>query len=103
MSPKKASTKGPSAAFIAQAGKGRPKGVKNKVTIDVRIMAGAYGPKALETLAEIMVCKKSPAASRVAAAKEILERAYGKSPQPMVVNTANLADVFADLIDRMPA
>jgi hypothetical protein len=102
MPPKKTCTKGPSAAFRAQAGKGRPKGVKNKVSQDVRALAGEYGPKALKTLAEIMECKKSPAAARVSAAKEILDRAYGKAPQPIAVNSANLAEVFGELLDRLP-
>src|SRR4051812_12310297 len=103
MNPKKTSIKGPSAAFRAQAGKGRPKGVTNKVSKDVRALAGAYGPKALKTLAEIMMCKKSPAAARISAAKELLDRAYGKSPQPMVVNPGNMAEVFAQLMDKLPA
>jgi hypothetical protein len=102
MSPKKTSAKRLNAGFLAQAGKGRPKGVKNKVTADVRALAGAYGPKALETLAEIMVCKKAPAAARVSAAREILDRAYGKAPQPIAVNSANMAEVFADLMERLP-
>jgi hypothetical protein len=102
MRPQKTSTKGPNAAFRAQAGKGRPKGVKNKVTADVRALAGEYGPKALKTLAELMECKKAPAAARVSAAREILDRAYGKSPQPIAVNSANMAEVFSDLLDRLP-
>ena len=82
---------------------GRKPGTPNKVTADVRVLAGQYGPKALKVLAEIMGNTKQPAAARVSAAKELLDRAYGKAPQPFAANTANLAEVFADLMDRMPA
>lgn len=82
---------------------GRKPGTPNKVTADVRALAGKFGPKALNTLAKIMECKKEPAAARVSAAKEILDRAYGKSPQPFALNPANMADVFGQLIDRLPA
>jgi hypothetical protein len=66
-------------------------------------LAGQYGEKALKTLAKIMESNNEPAAARVSAAKEILDRAYGKAPQPIAMNTANLADVFASLLDQMPA
>jgi hypothetical protein len=82
---------------------GRQKGTPNKVTADVRALAGQYGEKALKTLAKIMESDNEPAAARVSAAKEILDRAYGKAPQPIAMNTANLADVFASLLDQMPA
>lgn len=52
----------------------------NKVTSDVRVAALQYGPQAIETLAKIMLTGESDKA-KVAAAKEILDRAYGKSPQ----------------------
>lgn len=81
---------------------GRKAGTPNKVTADVRAMAQKYGPKALKVLGEIMGGTAQPAAARVAAAKELLDRAYGKAPQPFAVNSTNLADVFGDLIDRLP-
>lgn len=82
---------------------GRKPGTPNKVTADVRALAQKYGPKALKVLAEIMEGTTQPAAARVSAAKELLDRAYGKAPQPFAVNPGNLADVFGQLIDRMPA
>src|SRR5690554_581433 len=65
----------------ARKGAGRPKGSTNKVTQDVREMAQKYGPAALATLAEIMSSEESPEAARVAASRELLDRAYGKSAQ----------------------
>lgn len=61
---------------------GRVKGVPNKATRDVKAMAGKYGPDAIETLATLMVSADSDAA-KIAAAKELLDRAYGKSTQPL--------------------
>lgn len=81
---------------------GRKRGTPNKVTADVRILAQQYGEKALAVLAEIMGSTSEPAAARVSAAKELLDRAYGKSPQPIAVNSTNLAEVFADLMDKLP-
>jgi hypothetical protein len=57
---------------------GRQKGTLNKSTASVKEMAGAFGPEAIATLADIMANGDSDA-GRVAAAKEILDRAYGKS------------------------
>lgn len=63
------------------AGKGRPKGSPNKATAEIKAIAQQYGPEAIATLVEVMQDAKSP--SRVAAAKELLDRAYGKSAQPI--------------------
>lgn len=59
---------------------GRPKGALNKVTKDIKALAGKHTPEALKTLVSIMKSSSSDQA-RVAAAKELLDRAYGKSPQ----------------------
>ncbi len=64
-------------------GAGRPKGKPNAITADVREAAQQYGADALRTLADIMDGKDYPPAARVAASKEILDRAYGKAPQAL--------------------
>jgi hypothetical protein len=73
------------------AGKGSPKGVKqggrkpgtpNKATAEVKAYAQQYAPAVLEELARLATKAKSEQA-RVAAGKEILDRAYGKATQPM--------------------
>lgn len=81
---------------------GRKAGTPNKVTADVRALAGKYGPKALETLAKIMGNEKAPPAARVSAAREILDRAYGKAPQPFAVNPANMADALSQVLEQLP-
>ncbi|WP_208949785.1 hypothetical protein [Achromobacter aegrifaciens] len=64
-------------------GGGRPKGVPNKATAEIKALAQQHGPDAIATLVKIMQGAKQPSASRVAAAKELLDRAYGKSVQPI--------------------
>jgi len=62
---------------------GRSKGTPNKIAYDVRQLAMVHGPAAIKTLEEIMRDKKAQLPSRVAAAKELLDRGYGKSVQPI--------------------
>jgi hypothetical protein len=60
---------------------GRGSGSLNKITADVKAMAKTYGADAVDTLAEIMRDTVQPPAARVAAAKELLDRGYGKAVQ----------------------
>ena len=84
-------------------GKGRPKGAVNKVTADVRALAQQYGPRAIKTLASIMENEEQPAPARVSAAKELLDRAYGKSPQPITDSDGgSLAEAVSALIESLP-
>lgn len=85
-------------------GLGRKKGVPNKITADVRALAQVYGAGAIAALAEIMEDGKQPAAARVSAAKELLDRAYGKSPQPITdEGGGSLSDAIARLIEGLPS
>jgi hypothetical protein len=61
---------------------GRPKGSVNKATADIRLLAGKYGPEALKELFRLAKEAESESA-RVSAIKEILDRGFGKSPQPL--------------------
>lgn len=63
-------------------GSGRKKGSRNKVTADVKALAQKYAPAALKELARLSLKAESEQA-RAAACKEILDRAYGKSVQPV--------------------
>jgi hypothetical protein len=60
---------------------GRKVGVLNKVTPDMRALAQNYGPRAIENLVWLAEHAESQA-TQVAAIKELLDRAYGKAPQP---------------------
>lgn len=56
---------------------GRKAGVPNKATRELKEIARQYAPEAFQTLREIMEHGKTEAA-RVAAAREVLDRGYGR-------------------------
>ena len=58
---------------------GRAKGTPNKVTHEVRSLAQQHGADAIQTLASIMRDQTRNENARIAAAKELLDRGYGKS------------------------
>lgn len=66
----------------AREGAGRKKGVPNKSTAEVKALAGRHGPAAIKRLVHLMDHAESEVA-QIAASKEILDRAYGKSAQPV--------------------
>jgi len=65
-----------------RAGSGRKAGIPNKATAEVKELARQHGPEAVGELARLALKSKSDTA-RVAAIRELLDRAYGKSaPSP---------------------
>lgn len=62
---------------------GRPKGAVNKATADIRALAQKHGPDAIATLIQIMTTREDTPAAQIAAAKELLDRGYGKATQPV--------------------
>jgi len=52
---------------------------------DVRALARQLTANALNALAEIMEDEEAPAAARIAAAKELLDRGWGKAPAALLV------------------
>jgi hypothetical protein len=72
---------------------------------DLREAAQGYSAEALETLAKVMRDKESPPAAKVAAARELLDRGFGKAVQAVDVNSkvdmgATAAAVLMDLANR---
>lgn len=65
-----------------KVGPGRPKGSRNKITLEIRELARKSAPEAMKELVRLAKSAESEAA-RVAAIKEIFDRGYGKSPQPL--------------------
>jgi hypothetical protein len=61
---------------------GRPKGARNKVTAEIKSIAQKHGPAAIKKLATLMEKAESEQA-QVAAAKELLDRGYGKATQSL--------------------
>ena len=89
--------------------KGRPKGVQNKVTKEIRAIASDYGPTAVRRLAVLggiipkskLRAGEAPAkseATQVVALSHILNRAYGFPSQPLS-HSAN--ESFETLLDRL--
>lgn len=76
---------------------GRVAGTPNKATADVKAAAQQYTSEAVEALARIMRTSESDAA-KVAAIKEILDRAHGKPKQSMDVDATVRSDPVADLM-----
>lgn len=67
---------------------GRQKGTPNKVTADIRSLAQEYGQDAIRELATILTTSENHSA-RIAAAKELLDRGYGKSTQAVELTGAD--------------
>ena len=62
---------------------GRQKGTPNKATADIKALAQQYAASAMTGLARLATEAESEAA-RVAAIKELFDRGFGKSKQPLV-------------------
>ena len=60
---------------------GRSAGTPNKATASVKQIASEYTESAVSTLASIMTDSEQPAAARISAARELLDRAHGKPAQ----------------------
>jgi hypothetical protein len=61
---------------------GRAKGTPDKVSAEVRALAATHGPKVIAELVRLASHAKNEA-TRVAACKELLDRAIGKAVQPV--------------------
>lgn len=90
-------------------GPGRPKGVQNKVTREIRAIAADYGPAAVRKLAVLgglipkgqLRADERPASSeatQVVALSHILNRAYGFPSQPL---SHSADESFETLLDRL--
>lgn len=63
-------------------GSGRVKGQPNHATAEVKGLARKHGEDAIKTLATLMKTADSDQA-KIAAARELLDRGYGKARQPL--------------------
>jgi hypothetical protein len=59
---------------------GRQKGTPNKLTADIKALAQNYASDAITMLATILTTSENDSA-RIAAAKELLDRGYGRAQQ----------------------
>jgi hypothetical protein len=73
---------------------GRQKGVPNKVTAELKDLARQYTQDALDALVEVV--RGESDAARVAAARELLDRGYGKASQVLGSDPDNpLPNIFS--------
>ncbi len=59
---------------------GRVPGSQNKVTLEIRELARVHGPAVISGL--VKLARDPSGAVAVAASRELLDRGYGKAPQP---------------------
>ena len=82
-------------------GAGRPKGAKNKATLELKGLAQQHTEDALKTLVEIMLSAESSAQARVAAANSVLDRGFGKPHQSIEAEiTGTVADITDEELDK---
>lgn len=92
-------------------GKGRPKGVPNKTTSDVRALAQQFGPDAILGLA--IMAGLTPPLKRLPSIKiavtepvqrgcmdSLLDRAYGKATQPLEHSVNESVEGLLDRLGR---
>jgi type IV pilus biogenesis protein CpaD/CtpE len=65
-------------ARSSTSGQGRKKGIPNKITRPIRELAGEHSEGAIRTLALIAGDDRQATAARVAAIRELLDRAHGR-------------------------
>jgi len=78
---------------------GRKAGTPNKATAEIRELAQNYGPEALVELARLAKEAVSESA-RIAAIREILDRAYGRPPLAVAIDsdvTFRAPDITEDM------
>lgn len=98
----------PKGTMPPNAGKGRPKGVPNKASGDVRRLAQLYGPDAILGLAIMAGLAKPIKRLPIKPAQtepvqrgcmdSLLDRAYGKPTQPM---EHTVDETFESILDRL--
>jgi hypothetical protein len=79
---------------------GRRKGVPNKATAEIRALAQQNASAAMAELVRLATKAKSEQ-TRVAAIKEILDRAYGKATQPIANDEGGEGSLKVQFIKRV--
>ena len=72
-----------------------------KAPTEIRSLARSHTASAIKTLAGIMNEKKAPAAARVSAAQALLDRGWGKAPQPLDGNGEGAPIMFKTIYETI--
>lgn len=80
-------------------GSGRKAGTPNKATAELKHLATAYTEEAVQTLAEVMRDKETPAQARVAAANALLDRGYGKPRQELEIQSGKIDQALINQLE----
>ena len=78
---------------------GRQKGTPNKATAEIKALAAQHAPAIVKELVRLATKAKNEA-TRVAAGKELLDRAFGKAPQALVGDPKNPLAAQVAMIGR---
>jgi hypothetical protein len=79
---------------------GRVRGTPNKITADIRALAQSHTETAISMLATILTTSENDSA-RIAAAKELLDRGYGKSTQAVEMSGKDGDPIAITKIERV--
>jgi hypothetical protein len=79
---------------------GRVRGTPNKITADIRALAQNHTETAIAMLATILTTSENDSA-RIAAAKELLDRGYGKSTQAVEMSGKDGDPIAITKIERV--
>lgn len=71
-----------------RSGAGRKKGVPNKATAEIKDICRQHAPRIIGELVRLAT-EADTAAARIAASKEVLDRAYGKPAQTIAGDAEN--------------
>jgi len=78
-----------------------------RIVADVKALARAIAPEAVETLKSVMLDTKAPPAARIGAATAILDRGYGKPNQTVdvtsILATLDLSKLSDEELEQLAA
>lgn len=81
-------------------GAGRPPGAVNKATMDLKLAAQEHGEAALELLVKLMVTRDDNPSVQLGAAKELLDRGFGRASQ-VIAGDADNPITYQELVRRI--
>lgn len=87
-------------ALSSTSGQGRPRGVPNRATRDIKALAQKHGAKAIAELARIAFNSEDDK-TKVVALKELLDRGYGKPAQSIEHTGADGGPIKTEEVSKL--